>query len=103
MNMIEYRNVTKIYEDKTAALKNISLTIKRRVCFPVGPSSSGNNNDKTAYTGDSSFSGAIFVAGRNICNLAVPNSATSKEHRLRFSGFQLSIKLFLKMSHSRLK
>ncbi|OQA20798.1 MAG: Cell division ATP-binding protein FtsE [Actinobacteria bacterium ADurb.Bin346] len=71
MNMIEYRNVTKIYEDKTAALKNISLTIKKgEFVFLVGPSGSGKSTMIKLLIREIAVSaGAIFVAGRNICNL----------------------------------
>lgn len=71
MNMIEFRNVTKIYEDKTVALKNISLTIKKgEFVFLVGPSGSGKSTMIKLLIREIPISGgAIFVAGRNICNL----------------------------------
>jgi cell division transport system ATP-binding protein len=71
MNMIEFRNVTKIYEDKTAALKNVSLTIKKgEFVFLVGPSGSGKSTMiKLLIREIPVSSGAVFVAGRNICNL----------------------------------
>jgi cell division transport system ATP-binding protein len=71
MNMIEFRNVTKIYEDKTAALKNISLTIKKgEFVFLVGPSGSGKSTMIKLLIREIPVTvGAIFVAGRNICNL----------------------------------
>jgi len=71
MNMIEFRNVTKIYEDKTAALKNVSLTIKKgEFVFLVGPSGSGKSTMIKLLIREIPVSGgAIFVAGRNICNL----------------------------------
>jgi len=69
--MIEFRNVTKIYEDKTAALKNVSLTIKKgEFVFLVGPSGSGKSTMIKLLIREIPVSGgAIFVAGRNICNL----------------------------------
>ncbi len=71
MNMIEFRNVTKIYEDKTAALKNVSLTIKKgEFVFLVGPSGSGKSTMIKLLIREIPVSGgAVFVAGRNICNL----------------------------------
>jgi len=69
--MIEFRNVTKIYEDKTAALKNVSLTIKKgEFVFLVGPSGSGKSTMIKLLIREIPVSGgAVFVAGRNICNL----------------------------------
>jgi len=69
--MIEFRNVTKIYEDKTVALKNINLTIKKgEFVFIVGPSGSGKSTIiKLLIKEIPVTSGAIFIAGRNICNL----------------------------------
>jgi len=71
MNMIEFRNVAKIYEDKTVALKNINLTIKKgEFVFLVGPSGSGKSTIiKLLIREISATSGSIFVAGRNISNL----------------------------------
>jgi len=71
MNMIEFRNVAKIYEDKTVALKNINLTIKKgEFVFLVGPSGSGKSTIiKLLIREISASSGSIFVAGRNISNL----------------------------------
>ena len=71
MNMIEFRNVTKIYEDKTAAIKNVNLTIKKgEFVFLVGPSGSGKSTMiKLLIREIPVSSGAVFVAGRNICNL----------------------------------
>ena len=44
MNMIEFRNVSKIYENNTAALKDINLVIKKgEFVFLVGPSGSGKS------------------------------------------------------------
>jgi cell division transport system ATP-binding protein len=71
MNMIEFKNVTKVYEDKTVALKNISLTIKKgEFVFLVGPSGSGKSTMIKLLIREIPVSGgAIFVAGRNVCNL----------------------------------
>jgi cell division transport system ATP-binding protein len=71
MNMIEFRNVTKVYEDNNAALKNINLTIKKgEFIFLVGPSGSGKSTFiKLLIKEIPVTSGNIFVAGRNICNL----------------------------------
>ncbi len=44
MNMIELKNISKIYEDNTVALKNINLVIKKgEFLFLVGPSGSGKS------------------------------------------------------------
>ncbi|MBM3707844.1 MAG: cell division ATP-binding protein FtsE [Actinobacteria bacterium] len=69
--MIEFRNVTKIYADKTSALKNINLTIKKgEFVFIVGPSGSGKSTLIKLLTREIPVTnGAIYVAGRNICNL----------------------------------
>lgn len=71
MNMIEFRNVTKVYEDKTVAVKNINLTIKKgEFIFIVGPSGSGKSTlIKMLIREIPVTSGAIYIAGRNICNL----------------------------------
>jgi len=71
MNMIELRNVTKIYEDKTVALKNINLSIKKgEFVFIVGPSGSGKSTIIKILIKEIPVSGgAVFISGRNICNL----------------------------------
>jgi len=71
MNMIEFRNVTKVYEDRTAALKNINLTIKKgEFVFIVGPSGSGKSTlIKLLIREIPVTNGAIYVAGKNICKL----------------------------------
>lgn len=71
MNMIEFRNVTKVYEDNNTALKNINLAIKKgEFIFLVGPSGSGKSTFiKLLIKEIPVTSGNIFVAGRNICNL----------------------------------
>lgn len=71
MSMIEFKNVSKIYEDNTAALKNINLSIKKGgFLFLVGPSGSGKSTFiKLLIKEIPVTSGSIFVAGRNICNL----------------------------------
>jgi cell division transport system ATP-binding protein len=73
MNMIELKNVTKIYENKTVALKNINLTIKKgEFVFIVGQSGSGKSTIiKLLIKEIPLTSGAILIAGRNICNLKV--------------------------------
>lgn len=71
--MIEFRNVSKVYEDKTVALKNINLTIKKgEFVFLVGPSGSGKTTFiKLLIKEINATTGNIFIAGRNICNLKV--------------------------------
>lgn len=71
MNMIEFKDVSKIYEDNTVALKNINLTIKKgEFLFLVGPSGSGKSTFiKLLIKEIPVTSGSIFVAGKNICNL----------------------------------
>ena len=71
MKMIELRNVTKIYPDKTVALNNINLTVKKgEFIFLVGPSGSGKSTViKLLIREIPVSSGSVFIAGRNICNL----------------------------------
>lgn len=71
MNMIEFKQVSKIYEDNTAALKNINLIIKKgEFLFLVGPSGSGKSTFiKLLIKEIEESEGSIFIAGRNICNL----------------------------------
>ncbi len=71
MNMIEFKNVSKVYEDETVALKNINLTIKKgEFLFLVGPSGSGKSTFiKLVIKEIKESSGSIYIAGRNICNL----------------------------------
>ncbi|MFO7929638.1 MAG: cell division ATP-binding protein FtsE [Candidatus Humimicrobiaceae bacterium] len=69
--MIEFRNVTKIYEDNTAALKNINLAVKKgEFIFLVGPSGSGKSTFiKLLIKEFDATTGSIHIAGRNICKL----------------------------------
>ena len=71
MNMIEFRDVSKIYQDNTAALKNINLIIEKgEFLFLVGPSGSGKSTFiKLVIKEIRESSGNMFIAGRNICNL----------------------------------
>jgi cell division transport system ATP-binding protein len=71
MNMIEFKNVSKIYEDDTTALKNINLIIRKgEFVFLVGPSGSGKSTFiKLIIKEINETEGSIFIAGRNICNL----------------------------------
>ena len=71
MNMIEFKNVTKVYEDGTIALKNVNIVIKKgKFVFLVGPSGSGKSTlIKLLIKEIPVTTGSIFVAGRNICNL----------------------------------
>src|SRR4030065_809149 len=71
MNMIEFRDVSKINEDNTAALKNINLVIEKgEFLFLVGPSGSGKSTFiKLVIKEIRESRGNIFIAGRNICNL----------------------------------
>ncbi len=71
MNMIEFKNVSKVYEDETVALKNINLSIKKgEFLFLVGPSGSGKSTFiKLIIKEIEETSGNIYIAGRNICNL----------------------------------
>ncbi len=71
MKMIEFKNVSKVYENDTAALKNISLSIEKgEFLFMVGPSGSGKSTFiKLLIKEIEETSGSIFIAGRNICNL----------------------------------
>jgi len=69
--MIEFKRVNKIYENDTAALKNINLNIEKgEFLFLVGPSGSGKSTFiKLLIKEIIETSGNIFIAGRNICNL----------------------------------
>lgn len=71
MNMIEFKNVSKIYEDDTTALKNINLIVRKgEFVFLVGPSGSGKSTFiKLIIKEINETEGSIFIAGRNICNL----------------------------------
>ena len=69
--MIEFKNVSKVYEDSTVALRNINLGIKKgEFIFLVGPSGSGKSTFiKLLIKEIKESSGSIYIAGRNICNL----------------------------------
>lgn len=71
MNMIEFKNVTKIYDDNTIALKNINVMVKKgEFIFLVGPSGSGKSTFiKLLIKEYDVSSGSILIAGRNICKL----------------------------------
>ncbi len=71
MSMIEFKNISKIYEDNTAALKNINLVIKKgEFLFLVGPSGSGKSTFiKLLIKEIRESNGSMYIAGRNICNL----------------------------------
>jgi len=69
--MIEFKNVSKIYDNDTVALKDIDLNVdKGEVVFMVGPSGSGKSTFiKLLIKEIDETKGNIFIAGRNICNL----------------------------------
>lgn len=71
MSMIEFKNVSKVYDDNTVALKNINLVIEKgEFVFLVGPSGSGKSTFiKLIIKEINESSGSIFVAEKNICNL----------------------------------
>ena len=71
MNMIEFKNVTKVYENGNIAVKNVNIVIKKgEFVFLVGPSGSGKSTlIKLLIREIPVTTGSIFVAGRNICNL----------------------------------
>ena len=71
MKMIEFKKVSKIYENDTVALNNINLSIEKgEFLFMVGPSGSGKSTFiKLIIKEIQESSGSIFIAGRNICNL----------------------------------
>jgi cell division transport system ATP-binding protein len=69
--MIEFKNVTKVYEDGNIALKNVNIVIKKgEFVFLVGPSGSGKSTLIRLLIREIPVTtGSILVAGRNICNL----------------------------------
>lgn len=69
--MIEFKNVSKIYDNDTVALKDIDLNVdKGEFIFMVGPSGSGKSTFiKLLIKEIDETKGNIFIAGRNICNL----------------------------------
>jgi len=71
MNMIEFKNISKIYEDNTVALKKINLVIRKgEFLFLVGPSGSGKSTFiKLLIKEIDESNGNIYIAGRNISNL----------------------------------
>jgi len=71
LSMIEFKNVSKVYDDNTVALKNINLVIEKgEFVFLVGPSGSGKSTFiKLIIKEINESSGSIFVAEKNICNL----------------------------------
>jgi cell division transport system ATP-binding protein len=71
MKMIEFKNVSKIYENDTVALKDIDLSIEKgEFLFMVGPSGSGKSTFiKLLIKEIEETKGNIFIAGRNICIL----------------------------------
>ena len=71
MRMIEFKKVSKVYENDTVALKNINLSIEKgEFLFMVGPSGSGKSTFiKLLIKEIQETTGSIFIAGRNICNL----------------------------------
>jgi cell division transport system ATP-binding protein len=71
MKMIEFKNVSKIYENDTVALKDIDLSIEKgEFLFMVGPSGSGKSTFiKLLIKEIEETKGSIFIAGRNICIL----------------------------------
>ncbi len=71
MDMIKFKNVTKIYDNEAVALNNINLGIKKgEFVFLVGQSGSGKSTFiKLLIREIEESEGDIFIAGRNICNL----------------------------------
>jgi cell division transport system ATP-binding protein len=71
LNMIEFKNVSKVYEDNTVALKNINVVIQKgEFIFLVGPSGSGKSTFiKLIIKEIDESNGSIFVAEKNISNL----------------------------------
>jgi len=69
--MIEFKNVSKIYDNDTIALKDIDLNVdKGEFVFMFGPSGSGKSTFiKLLIKEIDETKGNIFIAGRNICNL----------------------------------
>jgi putative ABC transport system ATP-binding protein len=75
MNIIEIKNLTKIYNGssvKVTAVDNVSMTVEEgEFTAIVGPSGSGKTTLLNMIGGlDSPSSGSIIVDGTNLCNLS---------------------------------
>jgi len=70
--MIRTLNVTKIYKGNVVALRDVSIDIlKGEFVFLVGPSGSGKSTMmRLILREDSPTSGEIYVAGKNVAQLA---------------------------------
>ena len=70
--MIEFNDVSKIYDNGVVALNNISVRIEKgEFVFLIGPSGAGKSTFlKTIFREEVPTSGEVFIDGRNITSLS---------------------------------
>lgn len=70
-SLIEFKNVTKLYEEENYSVSDISFEIKKgEFVFLIGPSGSGKSTIIRLMLKEfEPSSGEIYIAGKNICKL----------------------------------